>query len=404
MKVLYIHQYFRTPDEGGCVRSYNLAKGLVAAGHDVTMITAHNERQGQQNIDGIKVHYLRVRYANQFGFIKRIIAYLRFVNLAKQKIAEISSPKKRFDLAYVMTTPLTTGLIALHVKEVYNLPYYFEVGDLWPEAPIKMGAIKNNLIKRVLYKFEKKCYFEAQRVVALSPAIRNYIEATCPDTNVYVLTNISDTKLFEPTLKIQTFSKENPLKLAYIGAFGAANSLDYLVSAAKICQERGIPVHFSMMGDGRDFKKIQRVAKKLPNMTVYPFGNIYKVRDLLEQQDAVYVSFKNLEILNTGSPNKFFDGLAAGKLIIVNFGGWVRSLIEKNKCGFHHDPLSPEEFARKINVFIKEPDLLYKYQKNSRKMAEKYYDIDLQVMKLQKILNNEKHLGISDSEVYILTA
>jgi len=401
MKLLYVHQYFRTPDNGGCVRSYHLAKGLVANGHEVTMITAHAGPSEVKEIDGIKVHYLKVPYANHYGFVRRIAAYLMFVQKAKKEISQL---KTKFDLAYIMTTPLTTGLIALHLKSKYNIPYFFEVGDLWPEAPIKMGAVKSRVLKRLLYRFEQKCYFEAQKVIALSPAIRNYIEASAPRTHVNVIPNFADTEFFESQHKLQYFNESNPLKIGYFGTFGAANELITLVKVAKLANERKLPVHFTLMGEGAQYSKIRKITSKFNNVTMLPFGNSFEVKKELEKQDAVYISFKNLEILNTGSPNKFFDGLAAGKLIILNFGGWVRNLVDEYKCGFYHDPEKPENFLRKLEVFSKNPKMLYEYQQNSRSLAEKYYSKDLQVQKLAKILSNEKYLNLSDSEVYILTA
>lgn len=401
MKILYIHQYFRTPEEGGCLRSYHLAKGLVELGHEVSMITTHNLHKGNEKIAGIDVHYLKIPYGNEMGFVRRIWAFLRFVFQTKRLTRSLN---RRYDLAYVMTTPLTTGLLALHVKKKYDLPFYFEVGDLWPEVPIKMGVIKNPILKRLLYRFEKRCYFESQKVIALSPAIRNHIEAHTPETKVHVVPNFSDIDFFEPDQKLQQFTEHNPLKIAYIGTFGTANHLSSLLKVAAACLEKNIPVSFTLMGNGADFSRISHSSKKLSNLKVLPFGNSAKVKAVLEAQDAVYVSFKNIEILNTGSPNKFFDGLAAGKLIVLNFGGWVRDLVDKHRCGFYHDPEDPLSFVRKIEVFIKQPDLLLQYQKNARAMAEQYYSKALQVQKLAKILSNEKHLSLNDSEVYILTA
>lgn len=403
MKILYVHQYFNTPKDGGSIRSYHLAKGLVENGHEVSMISAHNGPSKTERIDGIIVHYLNVPYNNRFGFLKRIWAFMKFVRLA-QRVVDRLCKDSRFDVAYVVTTPLTTGLIALHIKKKHNVPYYFEVGDLWPEAPIKIGAIKNSLLKKRLYDFEKKCYFEAQKVVALSPSIRNYIASTSPETQVNVLPNFSDNDFFQPVRKLHHFSRSNPLKIGYIGTFGVANHLDFLVDVAQLCEQQDIPVEFNLMGDGATFEKTEKAVKKLRNTKVYPFGDKESVKTLLEDQDAIYVSFKNLEILNTGSPNKFFDGLAAGKLIIINFGGWIRNIVEKHDCGFYHDPLAPEEFVRKIKVFLKDTTLISAYQNNARAVAENYYDKNLQVRKLIKILNNEKKLDISDSEVYILTA
>ena len=128
------------------------------------------------------------------------------------------------------------------------------------------------------------------------------------------------------------------------------------------------------------------------------------MREVLNQSDAVYVSFKDVDVLGTGSPNKFFDSLAAGKLSIINFNGWIKNVIQKNKCGFHHNPNDPSEFVRKIRVFLESPELLIKYQRNSRKLAELYYDKDIQITKLLKILNTEYNFEKNESEVYILTA
>jgi glycosyltransferase involved in cell wall biosynthesis len=400
VKILYIHQYFKTPEEGGSIRSYYLAKGLVDAGHKVTMITAHSGDQSIKNIDGINVHYLPVPYDNSFGFFQRVWSFYQFVRLAKKEAKKVC----KHDLAYVMTTPLTTGFIATYLKTKLNLPYYFEVGDLWPEAPIQMGVIKNALVKKWLYSLEKRFYFEADKVIALSPAIRNYIEKVSPNTKVYVIPNMADCQFFEPQNSIGDFSETNKFQITYCGAVGKANQLEFLISAAKESTHQDLPIHYNIVGYGSEMKRLRKESRLLKKMSWYPHTSKKCVKNLLEQSDAVYVSFKDVDVLGTGSPNKFFDSLAAGKLTIINFNGWIKHLISKNKCGFYHDPHSPEDFVRKIKVFIDSPELLSKYQRNGRKLAELYYDKDIQITKLLKILNNEYKFEVTDSEVYILTA
>jgi hypothetical protein len=39
MRILYLHQYFVSPDAAGGTRSYELARRMVARGHDVTLVT-----------------------------------------------------------------------------------------------------------------------------------------------------------------------------------------------------------------------------------------------------------------------------------------------------------------------------------------------------------------------------
>lgn len=400
MKILYVHQYFKTPKQGGSIRSYYLAKGLVNAGHEVTMITAHNDAYKRDDVDGINVHYLQVPYDNSYGFLKRILAFWNFVKLAKKQAKKLT----KHDLAYVMTTPLTTGFIAQYLKKDLGISYYFEVGDLWPEAPIQMGVIKHPILKKWLYSLEKKFYDDADKVIALSPAIRNYIEKVSPNTKVHVIPNLSDCSFFEANYSIGDFSESNKFQITYCGAIGKANHLEYFLDLANASQEESLPVHFNIIGEGSEKKRLRKIASRLKNVSFYPHSSKGCVKNLLATSDAVYVSFKKVEILNTGSPNKFFDSLASGKLTIINFEGWIKNVIYRNKCGFYHNPHNPQEFTRKLKVFLASQSLLSAYQRNGRKLAELYYDKDIQVKKLLKIINNEYKFEKSDSEVYILTA
>ncbi|MFT6865552.1 MAG: glycosyltransferase involved in cell wall biosynthesis [Cyclobacteriaceae bacterium] len=400
MKILYIHQYFRTPEEGGCTRSYHLAKGLVENGYEVEIITAHNGRYECKDIDGIHVRYLPVAYSNKFGFLRRIFAFLKYVRSAIKESKKI----QRIDLAYVMTTPLTTGLIALNLKKSRNIPYCFEVGDLWPEAPIQMGAIKNSIFKSILYRFERKCYFEAQKIVALSPAIRNYIEKVSPVTKVFVIPNLAHCSYYEHKISIKKHGHESPFRIGYIGTIGRANHLTFLVNVARESIKKNLPLEFHIMGEGGEARKIKKSVSRLSNVIIHDFGPTSGVKTLIEKMDAVYVSFKNIPVLNTGSPNKFFDGLASGKLIIINFEGWIKDVIESNKCGFTYTPQKPKQFLKRIKPYLESADLLLKAQQNSRRVAETFYDKELLVKKLLKVLNNEQSIMLDDSEIYILTA
>lgn len=365
------------------------------------MISAHDAFSGTWFIDGIKVTYLHIPYHNHFGFLRRVYAFLRFVQLANRKVNAL---RTRFDLAYVMTTPLTTGLIGIHIKHKLNIPFYFEVGDLWPEAPIQMKVIRNKWVKKWLYQFEKKCYFEAHRVIALSPAIRNYIEKIVPETQVYVLTNIADTQFFKPVKVDKAYSHEHPFCIGYFGTFGEANHLDYLLNCARACLNADLPIRFLLVGEGKMYGKIKRLANKLTNVTIQPHANMLAIRKLMKAQDAIYVSFKNVRVLNTGSPNKFFDGLAAGKMIIMNFEGWIRDLVEENKCGIYHDPERPDLFVEQISTLLTNPKQIKAFQKMSRSLGERYYDKPLIIHKLIQILHNQPNFRVSDDEVYILTA
>jgi len=202
MKIIYIHQYFKTPQEGGAIRSYYLAKGLVDDGFEVEMITAHNESTYRNvSIEGINVHYLPVPYDNGMGFVQRVLAYIKFIQKSKKEIKKIQNA----DLVYATSTPLTVGIIALWAKRKFNLPYYFEVRDLWPTAPIQVGVVKGAFFKKWLYSLEAKIYKGAEKIIALSPGMRDWIKEVVPEKPVYMILTWLIVSSFQKRLKIQSW-------------------------------------------------------------------------------------------------------------------------------------------------------------------------------------------------------
>ena len=43
MRITYLHQYFCTPEMSGGTRSYEIARRLVAAGHEVEIVTSDRD-------------------------------------------------------------------------------------------------------------------------------------------------------------------------------------------------------------------------------------------------------------------------------------------------------------------------------------------------------------------------
>ena len=406
-KLLYIHQYFKTPQEGGAIRSYYLARGLVKKGFEVEMIAGHNESvYAMKVIDGIKVHYLPVTYRNDMGFLRRIKSFVRFVKLAKEYASKIDGIEK----AYITSTPLTVGSIGLYLKKKKGIPFTFEVRDLWPKAPIEMGFFKNPMVKKWLFLYEKKIYQAAEKIVALSPGMRNWIKEVAPSKDIYMVPNMADCEFFQKELKdpklIEFYHADHPFVITYLGSIGQTNHLEFLLDIAEECKRKQLNIDFKIVGKGSRLRKIKQIAyeNQLNNVEFIGHQNKEGVRRILNITDATYVSFKDIPVLATNSPNKLFDSLASGKLTIVNTPGWTKDLVEKYQCGFYADPHKPLEFIQKLKPFIVQKELLEKYKNNSRSIAEKLYSKRLQIEKIAGILDNQQTIKISEDEVYILTA
>lgn len=374
VNILLFHQHFNTPKQGGAIRSYYLATALVRKGHRAVVITSCACAKGRtETIDGIEVIYLPVPYNNRFTFYARSLSFIRFV-LAAIRAAR---PYRSFDLCYAISAPLTVAVCARWMKWRYGMPYWFEVGDLWPDAPIELGYIRNPLFKKLLFALEKSIYQNALGVVALSAPIGEAILRKAPGTRVEVITNMADCDFFrpEPLEPDQTPAAAHPLVISYIGALGVANGLHHVLICAEESMKNKLPVRFILCGDGAMLDELKAVAssKALDNVSFAGFVNRDGVKEILKQTDAVFISYLPSPILETGCPNKYFDGLASGKLIIVNFGGWIRSEVEASQCGVFIDQHLPGAFTTKLMTFLTDPGLLTTAQRNARHLAEGKY-------------------------------
>lgn len=389
MKVLYIHQYFKTPEEGGAIRSYYLAKGMVDNGIEVELITSHNKPYEEvKNVEGITVHYLPVFYDNSLGFIKRVFAFYRFMRMVRKKARAVQG----VDVCYATSTPLTIGLSALKIKKELGIPYYFEVRDLWPEAPVQLGVIKNWFLKKYLESLENKVYANAEKIIALSPGIKARIQWKQPHKKVEVIPNMSDVDFFSREVKNpaleELFDVKDKMVISYFGAIGAANHLEYLLAAANASLKANLPVLFLIIGVGSQTEKLKYLTKHfdLTNVRFVQFQNKHNLKRLLNVTDAAYVSFAKKPVLETNSPNKFFDALASGKLIITNTKGWVKDICENDNCGFYYDPNKPEDFVSYTKEFLQEKEQLQEFQVNARFVGETKFSRNAQVKKLISIL------------------
>lgn len=379
MNILYIHQYFVTPDQAGGTRSYWISQELKKAGHNVTMLTTTRGKvnRKKEKIDGIDVIYLDIPYDNKMGVIKRIVAFIRFMFLSTWFVLK----SKGFDLVIATSTPLTVGFPALMAKKMRGIPYIFEVRDLWPEVPIQMGGVKNKIAIWALRLFEKKIYKNAIHIVALSPGMMEGVLKTgIPEEKVSMIPNMSKIDKFWPREKNEDLMNElglrkDTFKVVYFGAMGLANGMEYIIDAIKLLNNDP-EIEFMFLGSGfMENALVKRCENEnIKHTTFYGKMPMDRLSEIVNLADVSLVTFTNLPILATNSPNKLFDSLSAGKPIIVNSPGWTKKMVEEHRCGIYVDPTKPKDLMDGILHLKNNEDLTKEFGINARKLAENTYD------------------------------
>ena len=396
MHILYIHQYFKTPEESGATRSYWFAKKLISQGHQVTMVTATNKRDidsCKKNIDGIDVIFVKSFYNQKLSIFQKIKSFTNF--MFKSFFA--ASKVENVDVVFATSTPLTVGATALGLKWFKKKKFVFEVRDLWPEFPIQIGAIKNKCLIKLLQGFERTIYNNAEHIVALSPGMEaGVLSCGIPKEKISMVPNMSKPDLFYPREKSERIIKLldldiNKLNVIHFGAMGVANGLETILESAKVAQERGCEhIHFYIVGDGATLPHLKELALslKLNNVTFPGYFNLYDMSEIVNCCDVSLVSFKDIPILYTNSPNKLFDSLSAGKPIVVNSAGWTKDLVEEHKCGYYVNPNNPESLIDVLNSIDIQSDEYDEMCNNSRKISLEIFDKEILCDKLCKIIEN----------------
>ncbi len=385
MKILYVQQHFATGQGEAGVRGYHLVKTLAERGHEVTVVCGHNWRDQslhsdggrlvvEREVDGFRVVQIGVFYSNHQSLSQRLWSFVLFAVVATWEVM-----RRRADLIFASSTPLTVSIPALFGRILKGTPYVFEVRDLWPDLPIEMGIIRNPLVKRVLYVWEWAAYRFAWKLVALAPGIRDAIirKANVPAARIAMIPNGSDTENLRPlghAPRTHLPIGENVFALGYTGTHGPANGLDAVLDAAAVLKRRGVKeIAFVLIGDGREKGRLMQRAEAegLDQVCFVGLFNKSQYNRVLAELDVGMQILRNVPAFYYGtSPNKFFDYLAVGKPVLVNYPGWMSDLVTQHGCGVAVPPEDAEAFADAVEKFYAERHHLSRMGQAGRALAE----------------------------------
>lgn len=401
MKIIYLHQYFKSPFEPGGTRSYYLASGFVRKGYAVEVITTTSDKSLKSNKrwstihkDGFKVHYIFMPYGNHLSDYQRIVFFFKFLWFATFKLLDINC-----DVVLATSTPLTIGIPALIKKWLHKTPFVFEARDVWPEAVIAIGAVKNKVIQKLLYFLEKTIYKNSAAIVPLSVDMKTSIVSRYPKIVAHkpieVIENIAEINRFQNGYSVETSVINKTLgfqprfSVLYAGTFGRVNGIDYVIHLAEKTLALDDSLVYILIGEGalKEEVKVLALEKKVLNKNVFIIDAISKQQ--LPQwyyEVSMGSSFViPIKELWANSANKFFDTIAAGKPVLINYRGWQKETVEAKNVGY----VLPEVIKEKdVKAFVKytNNEYLIKKQKiNALNVAANNYALSLAVEKYSNL-------------------
>lgn len=403
MRILYLHQYFTTPEFAGGSRSYEMARRFAAQGHEVTLLTSsaflpESWTAGRDwNVvdeQGIRVLVLPSGYSNRMSFLARVIEFVRYaVKTTLKARVQVA------DVVFASSTPLTIAVPGVLAARKLGAPFVFEVRDVWPDVPIAIGALRNPVLQRAAKQLERWAYRNARSIVALSEGMAESIASKgVARDRIHVVPNASDLEVFAvPEVRRQEVRDRyewlgDRRMVLYAGTVGIINGVEYLARLAARMIRVDPEVRFVVVGDGNRADFVRAEASRLGVLD----RNFFMLDPVAKKELAAYVAAADLslslvadiEALWANSANKFFDTLAAGTAVGVNYGGWQKDAIEKNDAGIVLNVRDIDIAAEDLSRFLNDEDRLALAGANARRLAETEYSRDLLTSRLEKILKD----------------
>lgn len=406
MKILYLHQYFKFPHEPGGTRSFDLATSFIKLGHQVEVISSTSDASYKTSknwfkvsLNGLTVHYIYLPYNNNLNYFHRTIVFLKFLWLSTFKVISI-----KCDLILSTSTPLTIGIPALIKKFFHKTNFIFETRDIWPEAVIAIGAINNNIIKKILYFLEYIIYKNAKYIVPLSIDMKASIISRFPEYDkkiLKIIENISEINRFQKGYEEKNFFLKKKIgfqprfTVLYAGTFGRVNGISYIIDLASKIYSLDPSIVFVLIGDGVEKKTIIKQAKEknILDKNIFILNSVSKkeLPQLYYECDMGSSFVIPIKELWANSANKYFDTLAAGKPILINYEGWQKVEILNEDVGYVL-PIKTDDKAIKGFISYTKNTLLHTRQKeNALNLAKKRYSLNKAVEKYQIIFDKLKN-------------
>jgi glycosyltransferase involved in cell wall biosynthesis len=364
MRILIVTQWF---DPEPFTKGMLFARELAARGHSVQVLTGFPNYPGGKVYDGYRirpwsrehidgVHVIRVALypSHDRSPLRRALNYLSFAFAAALLgVVLVDTP----DVIYAYHPPITVGLSAAFIGMCRRAPLVCDIQDPWPDTIAATGMVSNRKVLAALSKLCRLLYRRSTRLVALSPGVRaRLMERGVPQGKIDVTYNwCDDSDPCDESESSVAFRHADPsgagqFVILFAGTMGLAQDLDFVISAAAICQVELPSARFVLMGSGVDRERIEGLSRKrnLHNLAILPAQPMAAMRKAWAQADVLLVHLKDDRLLDASIPSKTQAYMAAGKPILMAARGDAAALVERAKAGIVCTPGDARSIANAV--------------------------------------------------------
>jgi glycosyltransferase involved in cell wall biosynthesis len=371
VKILYISQYYPPEMGAPAARASELARHWVDAGHEVSVLTGFPNHPTGVVPQDWRPRLRRLTYYEKINEVRIYRTWLWPLpnRKAHERMRNYSSfcvsaalrglTLPRPDVVIASSPQLLVGLSGWWISFTRQIPFIFEVRDLWPESLTAVGVSgEDSLLHHALAKVAEFLYEKANLIVVVSPAFKEHLVThwRVPEGKVAIVENGVESSLFAPStaasandLRRQLVAGEKFL-VCYIGTMGNAHGLETLLDAASKLQNQDPNVLFLLIGEGAEKEKVKAVAqvRRLTNVKFLDQQPREQIPGFICTSDACLVLLKKTEIFKTVIPTKLLEFMSCARPVILGVDGQARKIVEEARAGLVIEPENSDALVAAI--------------------------------------------------------
>jgi len=381
IKILIATDFFPPQVIGSSTVAYNLAKGLVSKGYDVSVFApSYSGFHSIEEIEGIKI----------YRFASISVPYFREVRTSITPISIVKRIRKiRPDIIHIHH-PFVIGRSTLWAARKFHIPA-ITTNHMLPESFFILFPKANSFDRykkglNFTWKFIISFLNKTDLVISPTESGSDALKKHGLKVKSLAISNGVDCKRFNPKndgeyLRSEFSLPSKPIIL-YTGRLSEEKRVDILIRAIQYVLKR-MDAHFLIVGDGLEKKNLEELSRAIGikkyitftgflNKEDYP--NVYAIADLY-----VMPSMCELQSITT------LEALASGLPIVAAKSYALPELVHSGENGYLFEPGNPRDLAKKIIKLLSDKEKS-KMGKKSRRVAEKH-SLKRSIEKYEKVYN-----------------
>ncbi len=353
LRVGILSQWY-DPEPGPASIPGVLARGLVARGHDVRVLTGYpnypqgaiyegfeNARVRTEQVDGVSVRRVPLYPSHDASALRRLANYLSFALSSLRGIGHLRS----CDVVWVYNSPPTVLLPMAVVRLLWRRPVVLHVMDLWPDSLSASGFAPQGMLGRLAHRLaggvSGASYSLSTQIAYISPSVGSVLASRgVPESKLTYAPVWTDENVFRPLRPEDSPAESGDRQriVLYAGAIGAAQGLDTLVHAMANLTE--MPLLCLIAGDGTAREALDERVQDLGLANVHLLGTVDRdhISDLMSRGDVHVISLRPTPLGEVTLPSKLQATMANAKPILAIASGDLAEVIRQSRGGFVSAP------------------------------------------------------------------